>query len=78
MGDIEPSASEQPKPGLQRFFEAVAPVMGLDRGVHVLELRFQDGHLVNYYAHQQKVRPAELAVFDSSVERLIAWAPERS
>jgi len=46
----------------------------LPRLATLAQLRFQDGHLVDYFAHRQKVRPTELAVFDESVERLVGWA----
>jgi hypothetical protein len=69
------SEAEEPKPTLQRFFEAVAAVMGLTDGLHTLELRFESGHLVRYYLHQQHVKPDGLGVFDQDVERLLGVVP---
>jgi hypothetical protein len=55
--------TDTPRPSLQLIFEAVASVMGLDKGHTRLELIFHDGHLVKYYVHTA-ARPHELAIFD--------------
>jgi hypothetical protein len=64
---------DQPKPHLARIFEAIAAVMELDGpGQHVLELRFEEGRLVKWYAHGAHATKT-LADYDERA----AWLVER-
>lgn len=59
------------KPLLHRYFEGVAAVMGLDQGRRRLELVFDDGHLVTWWFHAEKMPPAGLARFDADAASII-------
>ena len=60
------------KAHLQRFFEAVAAIMELDRGRQRLELIFEDGRLVEWFVHRERKPPAELGSFDRDSGWLVA------
>lgn len=63
---------ELSKPQLVRLFEAIAAVMELDRGLHRLELLFDDGHLRPWTTHHERNGHAELRRFDDVVELLVS------
>jgi hypothetical protein len=57
--------TSQPKPALQRVFEAAASVLNLDEGNQRLELIFRDGHLVRSYHHRGPIANDELARYEA-------------
>jgi hypothetical protein len=59
------------QPYLRRLFEAVAGVMDLDRGEHVLELHFTDGRLRDWWTHARKRPPAELRAFEDRARQAL-------
>jgi hypothetical protein len=59
---------ERVRPRLVRLFEAAAAAMELDRGKNTLELRFENGRLVQWFAHAQHRSPDTLEEYDEGLE----------
>ncbi len=65
-------SDDLPKPALVRFFEAVAQVMELDeRGLVVLELEFDDGHLRCWNVYDRRNGHEPLRQFDGRAAWLV-------
>jgi hypothetical protein len=62
--------TDAPLPSLQVIFEAVAGVMGLDKGQTRLELIFHHGRLVKYYVHTA-ASPRELGIFEEQARWIL-------
>jgi hypothetical protein len=59
---------ERERPRLARLFEAAAAAMELTRGKHTLELQFDDGRQVQWFAHAQHRSPYALEDYDDALE----------
>jgi hypothetical protein len=69
---------ETPRPYLVALLEETAAMLGLDHGMHRLELVFDDGYLRTWFAHAEKRRPGELAALDHLVADLLERARVRA